>query len=106
VALPEQPSAYEDCYDYYERAKASPKGIRVLFDNERDAGMFRMRMNMARVIQRREAMRIYARTDPAYGKSEFDSLKCAVRPTAELDGRFWVYIEPWKSDNLGFEELE
>ena len=105
MALSESMAAYEDCYDYFERARASTNGIRVLVGSRSEAYILRMRINHARVLQRREASRIYERNDPRWGKSENDRLRVKILETAEEDGKFWVYIEPWRQDIESIEEL-
>ncbi len=108
MALSESIAAYEDCYDTYERAMKAPKGIRVLFDNKKAASYFRIRMNQARVLQRREAMRQYERTDPRYGKSEFDKFRIKIVEAAEATGEWWVYVDPFgqAEEIQTIEELE
>ena len=103
MALSESMAAYEDCYEIYERAANDPKGVRVFTGDEKAAGILQMRMNQARVLQRRESMRIYDRTNPAYGKSEFDKFRNAKREDTE--GNWWLYVEPWSSGELQIESL-
>jgi len=108
LALSESIAAYEDCFDAFDRATRSTKGIRVLFDNKKAAGYFRIRLNQARVLSRREAMRQYERTDPRYGKSEFDKFRVKLVEAAEDTGEWWVYIDPFgqKEEIQTIEELE
>lgn len=105
MALSDSMAAYSDCYDYYERAR-NGKGIRILLPDDKQAGILRMRLNQARVLERRESMRIYDRTDPRYGKSENDKFRVAVRPVAEGEIGCWVYIEEWAQETLAIEDLE
>lgn len=107
MALSESIAAYEDCYDTYERAMKAPKGIRVLFDNKKAASYFRIRMNQARVLQRRESMRMYPREDPRYGKSEYDKFRIKLVEAAEGTGEWWVYVDPFgqKEEIMDIEEL-
>ena len=71
MALTDSIAAYDYCFQAFERAAKSKKGIRILFEDKKTANYFRLRMNYARVLQRREAVRMYERTDPRFGKSEF-----------------------------------
>lgn len=105
MALTEAVAAYADCYEYFERAAAAPNGIRIWCENENHAGILRMRLNYARVLQRRESMRMYETTDPQFGKSEFDGLKVRKVPPADGDDGYWVYIEPWAKTIAEVEEL-
>lgn len=100
MALSESMAAYEDCFELFDMARSNSRGIRVEItegdtptERQRRAGMMRMRMNQARVLQRREAMRQYERTDPRYGKSENDKFRVTCREDTE--GNWWIYIEVW-----------
>jgi len=108
VALTNNLCAYEDCFEHYEQARNSVKGIRVLHATKAAASMFRMRLNHARVLERNEAKKLYPPDDPRWGKSENDHLRVMLKPAAEDDGKFWVYIEPWSigHEHLGVEEIE
>ena len=107
MALSESIAAYEDCFETFDRARQSAKGVRVLFDNKKAAGYFRIRMNQARVLDRREAMRQYERTDPRYGKSEFDKFRIKLVEADEKDGTWWVYVDPFgqREEIMDIEEL-
>lgn len=91
MALPEQIGAYEDCIRLYDEALADPIGARTWFPDNSAAMYFRTRMNNARVILRKESMRLYDRTDHRYNKSDFDKLVCRIKE--DTDGVFWVYVE-------------
>lgn len=108
MALSESIAAYADCFDAYERAAKTKKGIRILFESKKTANYFRLRMNYARVLQRRDSMRLYQRTDPAYGKSEFDKYRIKIVEAAEQTGEWWVYIDPFGMEReiMDIEELE
>lgn len=105
MALSDAMAAYEDCYEYFDRARSSEKGIRILIDTEAIAYQLRLRLNKARVLERTESRRVYPATDPRHGKSENDRYRIAIRPTAEEDGKFWVYIELWADTISEIEEL-
>jgi len=105
MALSESIAAYEDCFEYFERAQASERGIRIIVSDYKQACLLRIRLNQARVLQRREAMRIYEREDPRYGKSENDRYRVTLRPVAEGEEGHWVYIEPWAQAVVDVEEL-
>lgn len=104
MSLPESMAAYGDCYDFYDRAQDAPKGIRIPVADRPAATQLRLRLNQARVLQRREAMRLYDRTDPRYGKSINDKFRVTTR---EGPDSWWVYIEAWCAEAYeGVEELE
>jgi len=103
LALPETMAAYTDCYEIYDRAQHDGKGVRVHVGEQKDAGILRMRMNQARVLQRREAMRMYDRTDARYGKSENDKFRNTIKEDTE--GNWWLYVEPWGLSGLQIESL-
>jgi len=105
MALSDAMAAYDDCYEYFDRAIAAEKGIRILVADESAAYHLRLRINKARVLQREESRRIYPPTDPRYGKSENDRFRITMHPTAEGDGGYWVYIEPWAQTISEIEEL-
>lgn len=105
MALSESVAAYEDCYDHFDRAKNSPNGIRVLLATEKEAVYLRFRLNQARVLERRDSMRIYDRSDPRYGKSENDCFRISCLPPADGETGHWVYIQRWSQKIEGLEEL-
>lgn len=105
MALSESIAAYTDCLDLYDRAQADGKGVRVLVENQNAAYILRLRLNHARVLERRESMRLYERTDPKYGKSANDRFRVTMREAAEGETGFWVYIEEWAQDHLAIEGL-
>lgn len=104
MALPTVAAAYEDCYDHYERARESERGIRIFFQKEKDARHFQFRMHQARSIERRESRQVYDKIDPRWNKSINDRYRVAVRQAAEGDG-WWVYIEVWNQEIGTIEEL-
>ena len=107
MALSESIAAYEDCYEVFDKAVRSSKGVRTLFGDKKAAGYFRIRMNQARVLQRRESMRMYPREDPRYGKSEYDKFRIKLVEAAEGTGEWCVYVDPFgqKEEIMDIEEL-
>ena len=85
-------SAYEDCFDIFDRALASPKGIRVDGKGRGPAHHLAGRLQYARILSRAESREVNEPSAPGYGVSPYDSL--IVRMPREEDGRWWVYIEP------------
>lgn len=90
MALPDQIAGYKDCYELFDKAQADPLGARALLESAEKARYFRMRMNHARVLLRRESTKMYDRTDPRHNKSEYDEFLCQIREDTE--GNFWVYV--------------
>ena len=105
MSLPNTTAAYEDCFDHYERARHSPNGIRVLLPDLGQARHLQFRMHQARVLERRDSMRIYGKTDPRWGKSENDHLRVSLVAPADGESGHWVYIEPWGQKPEAVEEL-
>ena len=107
MALPDNISAYDDCFDLFDRACADPKGARALIGSFEQAKRYQMRMNTARALQRKESKRIYKPDELAYGKSEYDYLKVTTR--FDNEEQWWVYVEPHREDVLlvqGLSELD
>lgn len=104
MALPDTPAAYQDCYDHFEKAQRSERGIRIHMPDFKSAHYLRSRLNQARVLERRQACRVYPKEDPRYNKSENDKFRVSIIETAEGDG-YWVYIELWNQTVGEVEEL-
>jgi hypothetical protein len=104
VALTDQIAAYTDCLDIFDRAIEDRVGTRIQFKTFAEAHMFRMRLNHARVLVRRESQRVYERNDPRWGKSEYDILICRIKEDEE--GFHWVYLERHGTEILVVESLD
>lgn len=106
MALSEQHAAYSDCFDKLDRALADPAGIRVLFPDQKQAKLFQLRCCKARVLDRRQNERVYPKSHKMHGNSPYDVLMVRnPKPTAEEDGKFWVYLEPQEQEVLEIESL-
>jgi len=103
MALSNQIAAYSDCEDLFTRAKADPVGARACFATDAQAKYFRLRLNNYRVLLRRESIRIYDRTDPLYGKSDYDEFICQVKE--DDAGEFWVYVSRTNNEILDIQPL-
>ena len=84
-------SAYNDCYDLFDRATDSSIGIRVSCETRGMANNLRTRLHYARKLNREQAKEIFPDDHPDHGKSAYDPL--VVRVHHDGDG-WWVYIEP------------
>lgn len=104
MSVPTTIGSYEDCFELYARAVATPKGTRALLHGYGDAKHFQMRMHQARKLQREESMRMYDATAPQYNKSEYDSL--IVKVVCDTAGEYWVYIIPYGSQIAVVEDIE
>ena len=82
--------SYADCFDLFDRALASPLGIRNRCEGPGDANQLRGRLHYARNLQRKESRSIYDSDAPEYDTSAYDPLLVRIR---ESDGAWWVYIE-------------
>jgi hypothetical protein len=82
--------AYLDCYDIYDRALDTPRGVRVGFDTEGHAKHFRVRLHTARKLEREQNMRIHPADHPEYGVSEYDKLSTQL---VQASGKWWIYIQ-------------
>jgi hypothetical protein len=82
--------AYTACYEAYDRAMASDRGIRLHFPNFSAANYYRMRCHMARKIDRRENKAIHPDPQhPLHGTSQYDALQLTIE---RVDGEFYLYF--------------
>lgn len=103
MTISTSPSAYEDCYDIFDRALRSKNGIRCEVP---DAGMgynLRTRLQYARTLHREEMRRVHPPTSPEHGVSVYDPL--VVREPRQVGDRWYVYVEHRKIDESKIEEL-
>lgn len=91
MTLPKSTHYYEAQIEYMDRAIADPKGIRVEFDSQADALMFRQRIHQARALIRKQNGDIFKPGDPLYQTCEYDVLICRIRN--DTDGKWWLYLE-------------
>ena len=96
--------AYTDCVEIFDRAVASRQGIRIPVSTPGDGRLMVLRLQQARSLVREKSKEIYSDpADPAYGTSPYDPL--IVRMPREIEGRWWVYIEPRLANADDIEEL-
>jgi len=91
MSSPISRAAYQDCFDFFDRAVESRNGIRFQVPNESVAINQRMRLHMARKIARDESERLYSPDHPSHGISPYDTHQVLIRSDGEA---WWVYIEP------------
>jgi hypothetical protein len=90
MTISTSPLAYDDCYEVFERAIASDKGIRIPFTTSDETMNYVMRLHNARQLKRDLNTEVYPKDHPMYGKSDYDILKCSRR---KVDGTYFVYVE-------------
>jgi hypothetical protein len=105
MSLPNRLEAYPDCIEVLDRAAATPGGVRVMFKDYGEAGLFGMRLNQARYLQREKLKRLYEPNDPRWGSSEHDKLMIR-KPRQDADENWWIYIEPAGATILCIEPIE
>ncbi len=94
--------SYKDCFELMDRALADDRGIRVKFLSGGDAWSFRLRLNAARVIDRKENVSTYDEEHPMYGVSIYDRLISKIR---KINGQVWLYIERLDAIEYELESL-
>lgn len=90
MSLTNQSAAYRDCYELYNRAVATPGGIRTPIGTRTEALYFQMRMNQARVILRDQSRAAYPFGHHLHNTSEYDSYKVQVLEDSAHE--WWVYV--------------
>jgi hypothetical protein len=99
------PLAFDDVRELFERALASPKGIRVVCVSRSEAIVRRGRFNYFRKLNRRESMDVYERGHPMHGKSPYDRLVLRVPPKGAKDEHV-LYVEPRSTEDFLVEEIK
>ena len=92
MPLPLDRKAYADCFEIFDRALASKKGIRVFRESEAAAYYLRNRLNRARSLDAELNRRVYhAQPDhPLYGSSEY--YKVIVLAEYDITRDRWVCV--------------
>src|SRR5215831_18408451 len=86
--------AYEDCYDFLDRALEAEYGVGTKMANDGDANQFRVRLHNARSLTRSQSKEQYQPDHPQYGTSVYDKLVVSLR---RINGEWWVFAAPRKS---------
>jgi len=110
MSPPKSRLAYTDCFETFERALASAKGIRLPFNTYAEAKSFQLRMNAARAVDRHENAMVYPKGDVMHGQSNFDILTVRIvgpieDPMAPSGETTFVYIEPREKGTPEIEDL-
>lgn len=104
MSLPTSRLSYKDCFDLYDKALESERGVRVRMPDPNYANFFRMRMHKARSIVRDENRLIYELGQPLHGCSEYDPLVLKIR--IEEGGDCWLYLEKVDAIVMEVEPIE
>lgn len=106
MTLTNQRAAFTDCYALYQSAVDSPRGagVRTPFPAYNKARFFSLRMNHARLLQRRDNRRIYPQTHPLYDTSDYDHLQVVVRGP-DPNNEWWVEVKPHAQELAYVEPL-
>lgn len=105
MSAPTTRQSYGDCFELWEKAIEAPEGIRFRVINGDVAINLRMRLQMARQIDRKDNLATYELGHPMHGSSIYDPLQVLIREDADL--AWWVYIEPRAVHIIGeIEELQ
>jgi hypothetical protein len=103
MPLPNSILAFQDCTDFMSRALEDDKGARLFFLTEAEAQNYRMRLNQARELDRRENKMIHELGHMLHGKSEFDLLQFTIRD--DVEGQWWIYARKMILDESRVELL-
>lgn len=104
MSFNKSPLAFEDIRSTFERALASPKGIKIVCSSHGSAVILRSRFNYYRGLDRKENKNIYSPEDPMYNRSMYDRLMLRIPNKGEPDENV-LFIEPRSVDNLIIEEI-
>lgn len=91
MSLPRSRGSYTDCYDILDQAIADGKGVRIPAKNYDSAVQLRMRLHMARVLDRELNKERYEEGHFMHGASDYDKLIVKLRENAER--HVFLYIE-------------
>ena len=106
MPLPLDRAHYADCYDIYDKALASKKGVQRIFKDEEGANQFRQRLHKARLLDRELNRRVYsAQPDhPLWGSSQYSVIVCRVVYVEERD--VWLCrLEKNEISEMEIEEI-
>lgn len=107
MPIPNNRTAYPDCFELFDQAVASEHGIRKLMGPDDDSAAMgaarhlRLRLHKARDLDRKANMEVYEETDPKWGTSEYDRFVVRIK---QNNNKIWIYIEPLVVGS-GVEEL-
>lgn len=94
--------AYDDCYELFDKALETDKGIRVRMRDEGEAWDYRLRLYCARTVDRKDNRIERKKDDPLYSRSVYDPLVVRVRTEK---GETWLYIEKRNTRDLEIQDI-
>lgn len=86
------PAVYNDAEEYFEKAKASERGIAIDFDTAGQATHFMQKLNAFRVKQRKTNCKVYDQDHPMFNRTPWDDI--IVRKDPEDETRSTVLLQP------------
>jgi len=107
MPLPLDKAHYADCYEIFDRAMASTRGVQRKFQDKESANIFRQRLHKARALDRELSRRVYqATTDhPLWGSSQYSVIVCRLIYDEKRD--IWLCrLEKNEIDPSDIEDLE
>lgn len=95
--------SYEDCFELLDMVLEKNK--RIPFASQGDARHFRLRLHMARKVDRKENMLTYADNEdhPLYGRSVYDNI---VVRLVQDGNKWWLYIKKMSLSGMKIEDIE
>ena len=106
MPISNSPLAYEDCYEALNRALEDARGVRLKVNSRANAEFLRMRLNMARVINRDQNTKTYDSDHPMHGRSEYDKLMFRIKEIKNgSEVKVYVYLEQVATFHPEVEEL-
>ena len=94
--------SYTDCMDIMDQALEDDRGIRIAQRDFDSANFLRMRVHMARSLDRKTNREIYPVDDFKHNTSVYDPLYCQIRCIA---GQWFLYISKRFIDAKLIEKL-
>ena len=94
--------AYRDCYEVLDKALRNTKGIKVKVPDHGSGNNYRLRLHMARSIDRKDNQATYPEEHKLHGRSVYDPLVIRLRQEGK---NWWMYVEKFSTENLEIESL-
>jgi hypothetical protein len=99
------PLAFDDIRGAFERALASPKGIRISCATWGAAVVLRSRFNYLRKLDREANKKTFEVDHPLWNRSVYDKLVLRIPPKGDKEESM-LYIEKRDVEDLNIEEIE
>lgn len=103
MSLPTSHLAYADCFEVLDAALEDTYGVRFPVDDQDKATHLRMRIHMARKIDRERNAELYPDPGhPLHGRSQYDKIVVRIK---EDGNRLYIYLEQLESHADALEPL-